>query len=203
MDQENKSKTSPMMWMAGTAITLFCATGVAAMMGWIPTSMGQTEDASAVSKSAKQGGTASPSPSVPKNTASRPRTEPVHKTEPVQVAAAEKSVKCADCGVVESTRQVTSKGQGSGIGAVGGAVVGGLLGNQVGGGRGQDVATVVGVIGGGFAGNEIEKRVKSTSSQDVTVRMEDGSSRVVHEGGTSVRNAGDRVRIVDGAIRTN
>ena len=36
-----------------------------------------------------------------------------------------------------------------------GAVVGGLLGNQVGSGNGRKLATVAGVIGGGFLGNQI------------------------------------------------
>jgi uncharacterized protein YcfJ len=36
-----------------------------------------------------------------------------------------------------------------------GAVVGGLLGNQVGGGNGKKIATVAGVLMGGYAGNEI------------------------------------------------
>jgi uncharacterized protein YcfJ len=36
-----------------------------------------------------------------------------------------------------------------------GAVVGGLIGNQVGGGNGRKLATVAGIIGGGFLGNEI------------------------------------------------
>lgn len=39
-----------------------------------------------------------------------------------------------------------------------GAVIGGLLGNQVGGGNGKKLATVAGVIGGGMIGNEIAKR---------------------------------------------
>ncbi|MDQ1922713.1 glycine zipper 2TM domain-containing protein [Massilia pseudoviolaceinigra] len=45
-----------------------------------------------------------------------------------------------------------------GIGA--GAVIGGLLGNQIGGGRGKKLATVAGAIGGGFLGNEIANRAK-------------------------------------------
>ena len=36
-----------------------------------------------------------------------------------------------------------------------GAVVGGLLGNQIGGGNGKKLATVAGVIGGGMLGNQI------------------------------------------------
>jgi len=36
-----------------------------------------------------------------------------------------------------------------------GAVVGGLIGNQVGNGRGRTLATVAGIIGGGFLGNQV------------------------------------------------
>lgn len=43
-----------------------------------------------------------------------------------------------------------------GIGA--GAVIGGLIGNQVGGGNGKKLATLAGIIGGGMIGNEIQNR---------------------------------------------
>ena len=39
-----------------------------------------------------------------------------------------------------------------------GAVVGGLLGNQVGGGNGKTLATIAGAVGGGYLDNEIAKR---------------------------------------------
>lgn len=39
-----------------------------------------------------------------------------------------------------------------------GAVIGGLIGNQIGGGNGKKLATVAGIIGGGMLGNEIAKR---------------------------------------------
>jgi uncharacterized protein YcfJ len=39
-----------------------------------------------------------------------------------------------------------------------GAVIGGLVGNQVGSGNGRKLATVAGIIGGGFLGNEIANR---------------------------------------------
>ena len=41
-----------------------------------------------------------------------------------------------------------------------GAVIGGLIGNQVGGGRGKALATVAGVIGGGFLGNAVQNQVQ-------------------------------------------
>jgi hypothetical protein len=39
-----------------------------------------------------------------------------------------------------------------------GAVVGGLLGSQVGGGNGKTLATIAGAVGGGYLGNEVAKR---------------------------------------------
>jgi uncharacterized protein YcfJ len=39
-----------------------------------------------------------------------------------------------------------------------GAVVGGLLGNQVGGGNGRTLATIAGAVGGGYVGNEVARR---------------------------------------------
>jgi uncharacterized protein YcfJ len=39
-----------------------------------------------------------------------------------------------------------------------GAIVGGLIGSQVGGGNGRTLATIAGAVGGGFVGNEIAKR---------------------------------------------
>lgn len=88
---------------------------------------------------------------------------------------------CADCGVVESVRAVTVKGEATGVGAVAGGVLGAVLGNQVGGGNGRKAMTVIGAVGGGLAGNEVEKRTRSTTRYQVGVRMQDGSLRSVEQ----------------------
>lgn len=195
-----KTNRSPhmLMWLAGIAIILFCATGVAAMMGWLPTSIGRPSDGPAPTPIEKP--STSPAKPAPAKThaASEPRSVPV----PVASSAAVK-VKCTECGVIESTREIDTRGSGSGLGVAGGAVVGGLLGHQVGNGRGKDVATVVGAVGGGLAGNEIEKRMKSTKSYEVTVRLDDGSVRVVAEANPPTWRTGDHVKLVDGAIHSN
>ena len=180
-----------LIWIAGIALTLFCAVGIAAVMGWIPNSMGGSGDAAAVQ--AQSANTAAPA------VAKARKAKPVERAAPVPVAAAT----CAECGVIESVREIAAKGKGSGIGAVGGAVVGGLLGNQVGGGRGKDVMTVVGAVGGAVAGNEVEKQVKATKSYEVTVRLNDGSSRVISEASAPSWRTGDKVKIVNGAIQSN
>ena len=113
---------------------------------------------------------------------------------------------CATCGVVESVQAVQQKGEGSGIGVAGGALAGGLLGHQVGGGNGKTALTVLGAVGGAFAGNEVEKRVRATTVYDVKVRMEDGSVRTIRHAepvtaGTRVQVEGTALRVSSGTAR--
>jgi outer membrane lipoprotein SlyB len=107
---------------------------------------------------------------------------------------------CRDCGTIESVREIAKEGEGSGIGAVAGGVLGGVLGNQIGNGRGRDVATVAGAIGGAFAGHQIEKSQKKVVDYQITVRLEDGSSRVFHQDTAPAWRSGDRVRIENGTL---
>mgnify|MGYP001094076084 CR=1 FL=1 len=53
-------------------------------------------------------------------------------------------------------------------GSVLGAVAGGVLGHQFGGGRGRDVATVVGALGGGYAGNQIQGSMQENDTYTTT-----------------------------------
>lgn len=86
---------------------------------------------------------------------------------------------CAVCGTVESVKTEKQKGEGTGLGAVGGAVIGGVVGHQMGGGDGKKALTVLGAVGGGIAGHEVEKRARSTTTYQVQLRMDDGSTRTV------------------------
>jgi len=98
-------------------------------------------------------------------------------TMPTEVQTRPAAV-CATCGVIESVRPVQQqRAQGSGLGAVAGGVLGGVVGNQMGKGNGKTAMTVLGAIGGGFAGNEVEKRTRTVTVYEVTVRMDDGSVR--------------------------
>jgi uncharacterized protein YcfJ len=53
-------------------------------------------------------------------------------------------------------------------GSVLGAVAGGVIGHQFGGGRGKDVATVVGALGGGYAGNQIQGSLQESDTYTTT-----------------------------------
>ena len=204
--QPNKSPHT-LFWIAGIAVTVFSIAGIAAILGWIPTST--SNDSVVVAKP-------SVAPAKPAAAGAHTAAAQERAHERAQDRAQERAreraqvanntptrARCAECGVVESVREIETKGEGSGLGAVGGAVVGGVLGHQVGGGRGQDIATVVGAVGGAVAGNEVEKRVKSGKSYEITVRFEDGSSRVVHEANATSWRTGDRVKVINGVIQSN
>ena len=195
--QTSRKSLHPLAWVAGIALILFSAVGVGAFMGWLPSASGDASEKAALEQHSTN--TVAPAP-VTKH------APPVRHTSPVQAASPAPSQyarHCNECGIIESVREIQTKGQGSGLGAVGGGVVGGLLGNQVGGGHGKDAMTVVGAIGGAMAGNEVEKRAKSTTSYATTVRFDDGSSRVISEASLPRWHAGDKVKVIDGIIRSD
>ena len=110
------------------------------------------------------------------------------------------SAYCSTCGTVESIAAVRHQGRGTGIGAVGGAVVGGLLGNQFGAGNGRLGMTALGAVGGGFAGNAVEKHLRSSTSYQVRVRMENGRTRYFNYRQPPPFQQGERVHIEHGTL---
>ncbi len=241
-----RAQHHPLLLIAALAVVLFCLVGTAAIMGWIPSSIGgnssrqlseadraalaatlppASQDATALAASgadplAAQGAmTAAPAaPAYPAQQlaqgyapapvtapapapAPAPVTHPKAEKEPVQVAAAETPTWCGNCGNIESVRAIKQRAQGSGLGAAGGAVVGGLLGNQIGGGHGRQLATVAGAIGGAVVGNQVEGNMKASTSYEIRVRLDDGTLRTFHQSSQPQWRSGDRVRIVKGRLR--
>ena len=65
---------------------------------------------------------------------------------------------------------VTQKaGDYSAAGVLAGGAIGAVLGNQVGGGFGKDLATLAGAAGGAYAGKMIEEKMKTHMVWTVTV----------------------------------
>ena len=237
----------PLLLLAALAVVLFCLVGTAAIMGWIPSSIGGNDsrqlteaERAALAASLPSGGQphapgatgaemaalapqgaagAAPSmPAAPVYPAQQvaqghapapaeryaPEPEPAPRTtvkpKPVQVAAAEPKW-CGNCGNIESVRAIKQRAQGSGLGAAGGAVIGGLLGNQVGGGTGRQLATVAGAVGGAVVGNQVEGNMKATTTWEIRVRLDDGTLRTFNQGSEPQWRSGDRVRIVKGRLR--
>jgi outer membrane lipoprotein SlyB len=257
-----RAQHHPLLLLAALAVVLFCLVGTAAIMGWIPSSIGgndnrqltEAERAALASNlpAARQplpGATsaemarlaqgdalpaqpaaalpAAPLPAAPypsqqlaqgsgpapgpgqqyvqeREPEPRPAPRPEPRTtvapKPVQVAAAEPTW-CGNCGNVESVRAIKHRAEGSGLGAAGGAVIGGLLGNQIGGGSGRQIATVAGAVGGAVVGNQVEGNMKATTSYEIRVRLDDGTLRTFKQTSAPQWSSGDRVRIVKGRLR--
>ena len=107
---------------------------------------------------------------------------------------------CADCGQVVGVLMQTKKGKGGALGTIGGGVAGALLGHQVGGGTGKDVATIAGAAGGAYAGYKAEEKLRSAKIWSVTVKMDNGERRVIefdHEPGVK---SGDLVKVSGNTI---
>lgn len=82
------------------------------------------------------------------------------------------------------------------IGTGGGAVIGGLLGNQVGGGSGRQLATAAGVIGGAVAGSAAEESVNRVRAWEMEIRRDDGQNVVIVQKADRNFQVGQRVRII-------
>ena len=108
---------------------------------------------------------------------------------------------CQDCGVVQSVNAVAQQGQSSGVGMVAGGVLGGVVGHQIGSGRGNTVATIAGAGLGAAAGNQVEKNTKTRTSWSVAIRMDNGALRTFSYSAQPAVVAGDRVKLVDGGKR--
>ena len=191
------------IWMAVGGVAL-AAAGVAAGLAWRPAPSSPTDAvrASAVSNEsvvepgrttdqvapeARDTKVADVKPVEAKPVPMKPKAPAVHKALPAPTHHASNDVTpletqhvaqvCATCGVIEGVRAVEQKGKGTGLGAVGGGVVGAAVGNQFGHGNGKAAMTILGAIGGGLAGNEVEKRARAETVYEVRVRMDDGSVR--------------------------
>jgi outer membrane lipoprotein SlyB len=107
---------------------------------------------------------------------------------------------CHDCVTVNDVHSVKRKGEGGATGVIGGAVVGGLLGHQIGGGTGKTLATVGGAAAGAYAGNEVQKRVTSKTVWVTKVKMKDGSFRAFEQEARPAWKAGQQVHLKDGVL---
>ena len=101
-------------------------------------------------------------------------------------------------GTVESVRTQAVPTSGSTLGTVGGAVVGGVLGNQVGQGRGRTLATVGGAAGGAVVGNRMTSGTSTVWV--VNVRFDDGTNANIEQDTQPPVWAGERVRVTNGRL---
>lgn len=164
-----------------------------------PVTTEQVQPSPAPSKTSAASTAHKPKPAVARMQTTTQTTKNIATTPPVEVAEATSTrspaypewtpsppptapALCTNCGTVESVVPVVSESKPSGVGALTGAALVGLLGNQFGRGDGKALATLAGVVGGAYAGSEIEKRMhQPTTTYRLLVRMDDGSARYVEQ----------------------
>jgi len=117
--------------------------------------------------------------------------KPVHK--PVAL--------CKDCGTIVAVKEVDVAGKGTGVGAAAGGVGGAVIGHQIGENR---TGTAIGAVVGAVAGHQIERQARAHKRYDITVKMNDGTTRnFSDESGAQIAlKSGDKVRIEhDGSLK--
>lgn len=103
-------------------------------------------------------------------------------------------------GTIEAI-DIVPRSQGLGLGSLAGAAIGGVLGNQLGGGRGNTVTTVAGAAGGAYVGHEYEKKRRADNKiYKVTIRMDDGTRQSFAQEMAPSLHAGEKVRITNGVL---
>jgi len=107
---------------------------------------------------------------------------------------------CTDCGRVTAVQIGEKAGDSNAVGMIAGGVAGAVLGHQVGGGFGKDLATIAGAAGGAYAGKKIQENMNASKVWTVSVEYTDGRSGKFtfdHDPGlsvgTQVKNSGNSV----------
>lgn len=206
----HKAAAHPIMIIAAVAVILFSSVGIAAIMGWLPSSSanGAANTSGAVLAPAVATTPAALPPGANNSSSgmrngSNQYAEQGSLSDRAPDAAQPVAASCDNCGVIQGVREVHHRGSGTGVGAAGGAILGGLLGNAVGGGHGRQLATVAGAVGGAVAGNQVEGNMRSSTSYEIVVHMNSGATRTFHQSALPSWREGDHVRVVNGHIQAD
>jgi outer membrane lipoprotein SlyB len=109
-----------------------------------------------------------------------------------------RTVQQVEYGIIEQLRPVQIEGTKTPIGSGAGAIVGGIAGSGVGGGKTRSVMAVIGAVAGGMAGAAIEEGITRTQGVEITVKMNKGETiAIVQALSPNERfTVGDRVRVL-------
>ncbi|MFZ6673163.1 glycine zipper 2TM domain-containing protein [Undibacterium sp. Xuan67W] len=166
------NRLHPIVATAAGSVILVSLLGAAAITGLLPNSHGSVApavlpaSASAITPLAQAA--AQPQYETPQRAPSARTAHVVHPSRhlhPASYVASNQQLEQGNSGYpnpMSSTQAPVARNNpnspNSPLGIGIGAVIGGLLGNQVGGGNGRTLATIAGAAGGGYLGNEIAKR---------------------------------------------
>jgi uncharacterized protein YcfJ len=168
MERTLPTRIHPLMAVAALSLTMVSLVGAASIAGLLPNSRAAGNDVPVPVA-------ASVAPAIPAPAAQVTPAAQVVQAAPVQqprqivehrtvvhhtYAPAKPTVRNDEIAQapVQQAPAPAPVAQNSPVGIGLGAVVGGLIGNQVGGGKGRTLATIAGVVGGGYVGNEIAKK---------------------------------------------
>lgn len=102
-------------------------------------------------------------------------------------------------GTVEHVRNVVIQNErSSGAGALAGGALGGVAGSSIGGGRGQVLAAIGGGLLGAMAGDAVEHQMGKSAGLEITVRLDNGETRVIAQAADVALSVGQRVRVISG-----
>ena len=162
MEHTLPNRMHPLLAVAAFSVTLVSLVGAASILGLLPYS--QAKGSAAPDISAAAPAMLANQPLTAQVQPPQPQPEPRQIVERRTVvhhtyAPARQTSRNDDrTEVAQAPVQRAPAPQNSAVGIGLGAVVGGLLGNQVGDGKGRTLATIAGAVGGAYAGNEIAKR---------------------------------------------
>jgi len=115
-----------------------------------------------------------------------------------------RTVQQIEYGTITQLRPVNIEGTKTPIGSGAGAIVGGIAGSGVGGGRTSSVMAVIGAVAGGVAGAAIEEGFTRTNGVEITVKMGSGRTiAIVQALSPNERfSVGEQVRVIYGSQNT-
>ncbi len=156
MEHTPRTRIHPMMAFAAGSVALVSLVGAASIAGLLPNSHATNASDAAAPVVAPVAAVApapvqAAAPALAHEPAPEPRRVVEHKTIVHHTYAPAPQVVQAPAPAPAPVAQNSIVGMGLG------AVVGGLIGNQVGSGNGRKLATIAGAVGGGYVGNEVAK----------------------------------------------
>jgi outer membrane lipoprotein SlyB len=103
-------------------------------------------------------------------------------------------------GTVKAVRPIViQQERSSGVGLIAGGALGGVAGSAVGDGTGRTLAIVGGALLGALAGEKVEEAATKTNGLEITVRLDNGETRVIAQAADVALSVGQRVQVISGA----
>ena len=162
MEHTVPNRMHPLLAVAAFSVTLVSLVGAASILGLLPYSQAKGSAQPEISAATPAMQANQPPAAQVQAPQPQPRQVVEHRTVVHHTYAparqASRNDDRTEVAQAPVQRAPAPAPQNSAVGIGLGAVVGGLLGNQVGDGKGRTLATIAGAVGGAYAGNEIAKR---------------------------------------------